>query len=132
MDDLSPCWIEPNPSTQEPQKSESSSVGMTVSGGYNMPMDSISMCSNTLYMLKMDVGSRLRWLSALTMTLYHHFDSTSDPPELHHKSEPRSNLGMTVCGCYHMPIEIISMCSNTFYMLKMDAGADWDGCHPQP
>jgi hypothetical protein len=32
-----------------------------------MPMDSISMCPNTLYMSNMDVGSSLRWLSASTM-----------------------------------------------------------------
>jgi hypothetical protein len=40
-----------------------------------MPMDSISMCSNTLYMSNVDVGSSLSWLSDSTMTLYHHFDS---------------------------------------------------------
>jgi hypothetical protein len=32
-----------------------------------MPMDSISMCSNTLYMSNVDVGSSLRWLSASRM-----------------------------------------------------------------
>jgi hypothetical protein len=35
-----------------------------------MPMDSISMCSNILYMSKMEVESSLRWPSASTMT-YH-------------------------------------------------------------
>jgi hypothetical protein len=44
-----------------------------------MPMDSISMCSNTLYMSNVDGGSSLSWLSDSTMTLYHHFDYTSDP-----------------------------------------------------
>ncbi len=33
-----------------------------------VPMDSISMCLNTLYMSNMDAGSSLRWLSASTMT----------------------------------------------------------------
>ncbi len=33
-----------------------------------MPMDSISMCSNTFYMSNMDMGSSLRWLSASMMT----------------------------------------------------------------
>ena len=35
-----------------------------------MPVDSISMCSNTLYlyMSNVDAGSYLRWLSASTMT----------------------------------------------------------------
>jgi hypothetical protein len=32
-----------------------------------MPMDSISMCSNTLYMYDVDVESSLRWLSVSTM-----------------------------------------------------------------
>jgi hypothetical protein len=42
-------------------------------------MDSISMFSNTLYMSNMDAGSSLRRLLASTITLCHHFDSTSDP-----------------------------------------------------
>jgi hypothetical protein len=33
-----------------------------------MPMDSIPMCSNTLYVFNMDVGSSFDWLSASTMT----------------------------------------------------------------
>jgi len=45
-----------------------------------MPMDIIlTLCSNTLYMSKMDVGSSLRWLPASTMMQSHHFDSASDP-----------------------------------------------------
>jgi hypothetical protein len=31
-------------------------------------MDSIAMCSSTLFMSNMDEGSSLRWLSASTMT----------------------------------------------------------------
>jgi hypothetical protein len=42
-------------------------VGISVSGCYCVPMDSKWMCSNTLYMSNMDVGSSLRWLSASTM-----------------------------------------------------------------
>jgi hypothetical protein len=44
-----------------------------------MPMDSISMCSNTFYMSNTDEGSILRWRSASTMTQRHHFESTNDP-----------------------------------------------------
>ncbi len=44
-----------------------------------MPQKSISTCSNTLHMSNMDAGSSLRWLCALTMTQWLHFDSTSDP-----------------------------------------------------
>ncbi len=40
---------------------------IAVYGYYLMPMGSISMCSNTLYMTTIDVGSSLRWLSASTM-----------------------------------------------------------------
>ncbi len=32
-----------------------------------MPMGSITMCSNTLYMYDEDAGSVLRWLSVSTM-----------------------------------------------------------------
>ncbi len=60
-------------------KSDPSSVGITIWDYCHIPMYSISMCSNTLYMSNMDVGSSLRWLSASTMTLCNHFDSTSDP-----------------------------------------------------
>ena len=45
-----------------------------------MPMDSISVCSNTLYMSNVDVGSTLRWLSPPTMTLSDHFDSSDPEP----------------------------------------------------
>ncbi len=53
-------------------------MSKTVWGYYCVPMDSISMCSNTLYTFDMDVRSCLRWQSASTMTKSHHFDSTSD------------------------------------------------------
>jgi hypothetical protein len=43
-----------------------------------MPMDSISMCSITLYVSNMEVRSSLGWLSASHMTKMHHFDSTCD------------------------------------------------------
>ncbi len=43
-----------------------------------MPIDSISMFSNTFYVSNMDAGSSLMWLSASTMTLCNHFDSTSE------------------------------------------------------
>ena len=47
----------------------SSRVGITitVNGSYRMLMDSLSMCSNSLYMSKMDGGSSLKGLSASTM-----------------------------------------------------------------
>ncbi len=74
-------------------------------------MNSTSMCSNTLYMSNMDVGSSLRWLSASTMTItsfwLHKWPRTP-------KSEP-SWVGITVYGCYHMPMDSISMCPNTLW-----------------
>ena len=87
-----------------------------------MPTDSKSMCSNTLFLSKnMDAGSSLRWLSASTMTLWHHFDSISDP-------EPQNLsqvvwIPVCVWGCYHMPTDSISMCSNTLYMSNVNAGS---------
>jgi hypothetical protein len=69
-----------------------------------MSMDSISMCSNTLNMSYVDVGSSLRWLSASTITLCHHFDSTSD-------HEPQY---MTQVVCVHL-IEATSICPWTAY-----------------
>ena len=44
-----------------------------------MPIDSISIFSNTFYMSNMDAGSSLSWLSPSTMTICHHFDSASNP-----------------------------------------------------
>jgi hypothetical protein len=44
-----------------------------------MPIDSISMCSNSLFMSNVDAGGTLRRLLASTTILCHHFDSTSDP-----------------------------------------------------
>jgi hypothetical protein len=43
-----------------------------------MPMDSISMCSTTLYMSNVDKGSWFKGLSAYTMRLCQNFDSSSD------------------------------------------------------
>jgi len=43
-----------------------------------MPMESTSMCSNTLYMSNMDVRSTLKWMTASTVTKWHHFHSISD------------------------------------------------------
>ena len=57
-----------------------------------MPMDSISMCSNTLYVSDVDVGSSLRWLSASTVMLCHLFDSKRTSSK---KYEP-SSVGITV------------------------------------
>jgi hypothetical protein len=47
---------------------EPSKVSITVRGYCHIPMDSISICSNTLYIYNLDAGSRSSWLSASTMT----------------------------------------------------------------
>ncbi len=39
------------------------------------------------------------------------------------KTEPR-RVCITVNGCYHMHMDSISMCSNTWYMSNMDAGTN--------
>jgi hypothetical protein len=113
--------------------SKTSGVGITVWCFWHMPIDSISMCLNTLYMINVEVGSSLRWLSASTLTKWHHYDSTSDPVRTP-KFEPCS-VGITVWGYYHFPIDSISMCSNTLYMsnTNMDMGSSvWGSCQPQP
>ena len=103
-------------------KSEPSRVGITVWGCYLMPMKSISMCSNTLSLSKMNEGRSLRRLSVIvsasTMTLCNHFDSISDPTP---KSEP-SSVGITVWGYCLMPMNSssMSMCSNTLDMSDVD------------
>ncbi len=145
-----------------------------------MPIDSISIFSNTFYML-----------SASTMTLCNHFDSTSEPePQslsqvmwvklfktpficpwtayqcaqtrciclmwmhrkqfklaviLNHdimtsfwlhkwawspKSE-QSSVGIPVWGYCHIPMDSISMLSNTLYKSNVDEEAVWAGCQPQ-
>ncbi len=147
-----------------------------------MPMDSIPMCSNTLYMYNVDAGSSLSWLSESTMTLYHHYDSTSDPerqnlsqvlwvwlfeatdicpwtayqsaqtlciclmcmweavwfgcelqpwhndiiltPQVtQNPKSDTSSVGITVWGYCHMPMDIISMCSNTLFMSNVYVGS---------
>ncbi len=139
-------------------------------------MNSISMCSNTLYMSFMDVGCSLRWLSASsfwptsdpdsknliqvvweklckatticlwtayqcaqtlcicliwmwkavlrwlsasTMTEWHHFEFWLHKWHRTPKSE-QSRVGMNVYGCYHMPMDNTSICPNTLYMSNMD------------
>ncbi len=64
-DVMTSCWLHKLPRTP---KYEPSCVGITVRGYSHMPMDSISMCSNTVYIYDVDTGSSLRWLSASTMT----------------------------------------------------------------
>ncbi len=48
------------------------------------------------------------------------------------KSNP-SKLGITVWGYCHMPMDSISMCSNTLDMYNVDSGSScWGCCQPQP
>ncbi len=44
-----------------------------------MPLRQQNNTSDTFYMSNMNVGISLRWMSAATITLWHHFHSTSDP-----------------------------------------------------
>ncbi len=73
---MTPFWLHkwPRAPNYEPSK-----LGITLWGYCHFPTDSISMCSNTLYMSYVDAGSSLRWLSASTKLEWYHFDSTSDP-----------------------------------------------------
>ena len=66
-----------------------------------------------------DAGSSLRWLSASNMTLWHHFDSTSDP-------EPH-NLSLVVWVKLFKAATLClwtkDQCAQTLYMLYMNAGS---------
>ncbi len=111
-------------------KSDPSSVGITVWGYCHIPMASISMCSKTLYLSnRMDAGSSLRWLSASTMTQWHHFYSTSEP-------EPQ-NLTQVV-WVWHFEAAAIYpwtayQCAETLCICLMSMQeAVWCGCQPQP
>ncbi len=87
-----------------------------------MPIDNISMCSNTLYMSNMDVGSSLRWLSASTMMWWHHFDSTSD-------QESQNLRCMTATLCPWTAYEGgQTLCICLIWLWE----AVWGGCQPQP
>ena len=44
-----------------------------------MPLRQHTNDSNTLYMSNMDVWNGLRWISASTIIIWHHFHSTSNP-----------------------------------------------------
>ena len=111
-------------------KSDPSSVGITVWDYCHMPMDSISMCLSTLYMSNMDAGSSLRWLSASTMTQWHHFDSTSEPAP--------QNLAQVVVWIQLFEATAICpwtayQCAQTFSICLMWMWeAVWVGCQPQP
>ncbi len=75
-DRITSFWFHKWPRTT---KYEPSKVGITGRGYCHKPMDSISIFSNTLYTYDLDAGSSSNWLSASTMTEWHHFDSMSDP-----------------------------------------------------
>ncbi len=99
-------------------ESEPSSVGITVWGYCHMPMDSIPMCSNTFYMCAVSLNHDIMasfWLHKWARTP---------------KSEPGS-VGITVWGYCHMPMDSISMFSNTLYMSNVDGETVWVGCQPQ-
>ena len=108
-------WLHKWPRT--PKSEPSSSVDIIVWGYCRMPMDSKSMCSDTVYTSKMDAGSS-GWggcqpqLDFLTSFWLHKWPRTP-------KSEP-SSVGKSVYGCFLMPMDSISICSNTVCMSKMD------------
>ncbi len=110
--------------------SDPSSVGITVWGYCHIPMDSISMCSNALYVSNnIDVGSSLRWLSASTMTQCHHFYSTNEP-------EPQ-NLTQVVWVELFEATAIYPwtayQCAETLCICLMSMQETvWCDCQPQP
>ena len=68
-------------------KSGANLANVMVWGCTHMPLRQHTNGSNSLCMIDMDVWSGLRWISASTMTKWHHLHSSSEP-------EPQ-NLGPT-------------------------------------
>ncbi len=110
-DVMTSCWLHKWLITP---KYEPSSVGITIWGYCHIPMDSISICSNTFYMYDVDARSRLNH-DVMTSFWLHKWPTTP-------KFEPIS-VGITVWGSYRMSKNSIWMCSNTLYMSNVDVGA---------
>ncbi len=129
------CWLHMRPRTPNLEPSE---AGIPVWGCCPIPMATISMCPNTLYMSNEDVGlnhevihwymsnddvgSSLRWLSASQPW---HNDIIVTPQVTQNPNIWPQVVGYKIVWGYcHMPMDSIYMCSNTVYMSNMDAGSN--------
>ena len=95
----------------------------------SMPLTSISIHQNTLFMPFMDEGSTLRWLLTLTTKQWHHFVSTSypEPPNLTQVMWIELFEATTICRW------TAYQCAQTLCLcLSWMQEAVWDGCQPQP
>ena len=118
---LNPHWW-PRFPTSEP-----SSLSISVKGCYCMLMNSISMCSNKFYTSNMDAGSSLTWLSASTITLWHH----------NHNMTQNRKFRAKLCGynCVRLLLYTNEQQTNVlkhFLCLIWMQEAVWGGCQPQP
>jgi hypothetical protein len=110
-DVMTSCWLHKWPRTP---KSEPSSV---------------DNCLRTLYVL---YG---RWKQFVVAVSLNHDEMISfwlHKCPITPQTETIS-VDITILGYYHMPMDSISMCSNTLYMSNMDMGIIvWGSCQPQP
>ncbi len=109
-------------------KSGAHLVGVIVWGCNHMALRQHTNSSNTLYMSNMDVWSGLRWILASTMTLWHHFCSTSNPDF--------PNLGPTCLvsryeGAPTCPWDSIPMAQTLCLCLVWMYEVVWGGYKPQ-
>ena len=91
-------------------------------------MESTSMCSSTLYMSNMDVRSTLKWMTASTVTKWHHFHSISDAES-------------QICGptwpvewyegALTCPWDSIPKVQTLYIYLRWNWEVVWGGCQPQ-
>ncbi len=114
--------------TQIP-KSGAYFAGIMIQGCIHMPLRQNINNSSTLYMSNMDVGCSLRWISASTMTNWHHFHSISDPKV--------QNLGPTwpmylYKGAPKCPWGHMSIAQTLWICLAKIWEAVWGGYQPQP
>jgi hypothetical protein len=113
-------WLHKWPRTP----SDPSSVGIPI-WDYcrSMPLTSISMCQNTLFMSVMDDGSTLRRMSTLTSTSY-----PAEPPNLTQVMWIELFENTTICRwTAYQCAQTLCLC--LWWMMQE---AVWDGCQPQP
>ncbi len=119
-------WLHKWPRTP---KSDPSSVGIPVWGYCHMPLDSISMCSNTLCMSNVD-GREAVWGGRQPQPWRNDIiliPQVTQPP----KYEP-SSVGTTFRGYCHRPLTAYQCSQSLCICLMRMWEAVWVGCQPQP
>ena len=109
--------------------SEANLARVTVYGCIHMLLRQHNNSLHTLYMSDMDVWRDLRWVSASTMRLWHHFHSSSDPdiPNLWPTRPVLQYKGATICPWDSFPkLKSLNIYQNWMYEEV------WGGYPPLP